>query len=121
MMSKSIAKMSTGARTITDPRTQEEVWLVQTVRELSDAAGVKMPEVAIYRGSANAFATGAFRDEALVAVSTGLMQSMTRAQIRAVLAHEMSHVKNGDMVTMTLVQGILNTFVFSSPVWRPSF
>lgn len=112
MMSKSIAKMSTGAKTITDPQTQEEAWLVQTVRGLSEAAGVKMPEVAVYPGSANAFATGAFRDEALVAVSTGLLQSMTRAQIRAVLAHEMSHVKNGDMVTMTLVQGILNTFVF---------
>ncbi len=112
MMSKSIAKMSTGAKTITNPQTQEEAWLLQIVGELSETAGVKMPEVAIYPGSANAFATGAFRDEALVAVSTGLLQSMTRAQIRAVLAHEMSHVKNGDMVTMTLVQGILNTFVF---------
>ena len=112
MMSKSIAKMSTGARTISDPRNQEEVWLLTTVRELSDKAGIRMPEVAIYSGSANAFATGAFKDDALVAVSSGLMQSMTYAQIRAVLAHEISHVKNGDMVTMTLVQGVLNTFVF---------
>lgn len=112
MMSKSVAKMSVGAETITNPKTQDEVWLIQTVRELSEAAGVKMPEVAVYSGSANAFATGAFRDEALIAVSTGLMRSMTRAQTRAVLAHEMSHVKNGDMVTMALVQGVLNTFVF---------
>ena len=112
MMSKSIAKMSTGARTISTPQTQEEAWLLQTVDSLSQRAGLKTPEVAIYQGSANAFATGAYKDEALVAVSTGLMQSMTRAQIRAVLAHEISHVKNGDMVTMTLIQGILNTFVF---------
>lgn len=112
MMSKTIAKMSMGAEVITSPRSQEEAWLLETVRGLADRAGVKMPEVAVYRGSPNAFATGAFKDEALVAVSTGLMQTMTRPQIKAVLAHEMSHVKNGDMVTMTLLQGVLNTFVF---------
>ena len=112
LMSKSLAKMSVGARVISRPQTDQERWLVETVGELAGKAGVKMPEVAVYTGSANAFATGAFKNEALVAVSTGLMQSMTRPQIRAVLAHEMSHVKNGDMVTMTLVQGVLNTFVF---------
>ena len=112
MMSKSLAKMSVGARVIVEPRTEEERWLVQTVAELANGACVKMPEVAVYSGSANAFATGAFKDDALVAVSTGLMLSMTRPQVRAVLAHEMSHVKNGDMVTMTLIQGVLNTFVF---------
>ena len=112
MMSKTLAKLSVGAKVISEPQTQEEIWLMKTVDELADAAGIKRPEVAIYSGSANAFATGAFKDEALVAVSTGLMQSMTRSQIRAVLAHELSHVKNGDMVTMTLVQGVLNTFVF---------
>ena len=112
LMSKSLAKMSVGARVIAEPRTEEERWLVKTVSELADGARVGMPEVAVYSGSANAFATGAFKDDALVAVSTGLLNSMTRPQIRAVLAHEMSHVKNGDMVTMTLVQGVLNTFVF---------
>ncbi len=112
MMSKSIAKISTGAAVISKPRTSEEAWLVSVVQELAQKAGVRMPEVAIYRGTANAFATGAFRDESLVAVSTGLLETMTRPQIRAVLAHEMSHVKNGDMVTMTLLQGVLNTFVF---------
>ena len=112
MMSKTLAKMSVGAKVIREPKTEEERWLVQTVSELANGAGVKMPEVAIYSGSANAFATGAFKDDALVAVSTGLMNVMSRPQIRAVLAHEMSHVKNGDMVTMTLVQGVLNTFVF---------
>lgn len=112
LMSKSIAKMSMGARVISEPRNETEAWLTRTVAELARKAGVGIPEVAVYDGSANAFATGAFRDDALVAVSTGLLQSMTRPQIRAVLAHEMSHVKNGDMVTMTLVQGVLNTFVF---------
>lgn len=112
MMSKTLAKMSVGARVISQPRSEEEAWLVKTVSDLAVSAHVKMPEIAVYSGSANAFATGAFKDDALVAVSTGLLQSMTRSQIRAVLAHEMSHVKNGDMVTMTLIQGILNTFVF---------
>jgi len=112
LMSKTLAKMSVGAQVITEPKTEEERWLLKTVGDLADAARVKMPEVAVYSGSANAFATGAFKDDALLAVSTGLLQSMTRPQVRAVLAHEMSHVKNGDMVTMTLIQGILNTFVF---------
>ena len=112
LMSKTMAKMFVGARVIERPKTEQEQWLVETVEELSKKARVKMPEIAVYSGSANAFATGAFKDDALVAVSTGLLQSMTRPQIRAVLAHEMSHVKNGDMVTMTLVQGVLNTFVF---------
>ena len=104
--------MLVDACVIRQPQTEQEKWLIETIEELSEKARVKMPEVAVYKGSANAFATGAFRDDALVAVSTGLLQSMTRPQIRAVLAHEMSHVKNGDMVTMTLVQGVLNTFVF---------
>ena len=112
LMSKTMAKMMVGAKVIVEPRTEEERWLVKTVSDLAAAARVRMPEVAVYAGSANAFATGAFKDDALVAVSSGLMRSMTRPQIRAVLAHEMSHVVNGDMVTMTLVQGILNTFVF---------
>lgn len=112
MLSKSIAKMTTGAVVISSPRNETEAWLLSTVRDLADGAGLKMPEVAIYQGTPNAFATGAFKDDALVAVSTGLMQSMTRPQIRAVLAHEVSHIRNGDMVTMTLLQGVLNTFVF---------
>lgn len=112
LMSKSIAKMSVGAQVIRTPANKTEAWLVETVRELADKAGVAMPEVAIYKGSPNAFATGAFKNDALVAVSTGLLQSMTPPQVRAVLAHEMSHVRNGDMVTMTLLQGVLNTFVF---------
>ena len=112
MMSKTIAKMMGNAQTIVNPRTEEERWLVQTVSELAASSRVRMPEVAVYSGSANAFATGAFKNDALVAVSTGLMRSMTRPQIRAVLAHELSHVRNGDMVTMTLIQGVLNTFVF---------
>lgn len=112
LMSKSIAKMSVGAQVIRTPANKTEAWLVETVRELADKAGVAMPEVAVYKGSPNAFATGAFKNDALVAVSTGLLQSMTPTQVRAVLAHEMSHVRNGDMVTMTLLQGVLNTFVF---------
>lgn len=112
LMSKSIAKMSTGAVVISSPQNSEEAWLLSTVEDLSEKAEIKMPEVAIYKGTANAFATGAFRDDSLVAVSTGLMQAMTHDEVRAVLAHEISHVRNGDMVTMTLLQGILNTFVF---------
>src|SRR5947209_1062941 len=89
-----------------------EFWLVQTVHKLADAAGIGKPEVAIYDGPANAFATGAFRNSALVAVSSGLVQSMSREEVEAVLGHEVSHVANGDMVTLTLIQGVLNTFVF---------
>jgi heat shock protein HtpX len=88
-----------------------QYWLVQTVKKLADKAGVGMPEVAVYEGSANAFATGAFKDSALVAVSSGLLESMSREEVEAVLGHELSHVANGDMVTLTLIQGVLNTFV----------
>ena len=112
LISKWIAKMSVGAQTIDGSEGTNEYWLVQTVHKLADAAGIGKPEVAIYEGPANAFATGAFRDSALVAVSTGLLQSMDRPEVEAVLGHEISHVSNGDMVTLTLIQGVLNTFVF---------
>lgn len=111
LLSKTIAKYSVGARTITSEEGEAERWLVETVRELAERANVKMPEVAIYHGSANAFATGAFRNHALVAVSDGIMQQMTAEELRAVLGHELSHVANGDMVTMTLLQGVLNACV----------
>jgi len=111
LMSKSIAKWSVGARTIDGTEGEAERWLVDTVRSLAERANVKMPEVAIYEGRANAFATGAFRNSALVAVSTDIMAQMTREELRAVLGHEMSHVANGDMVTMTLLQGVLNACV----------
>jgi heat shock protein HtpX len=111
LMSKTIAKWSTGARTIDAPQNEAEAWLVETVRKLAGAAGIGMPEVAIYEGDANAFATGAFRNSALVAVSTGLLRSMNREEVEAVLGHELSHVANGDMVTLTLIQGVVNTFV----------
>ncbi len=111
LMSKTMAKWSTGARVIDTPQGADEQWLVETVRRLADKAGVGMPEVAIYDGPANAFATGASRDAALVAVSTGLLESMTRDEVEAVLGHELSHVANGDMVTLTLIQGVVNTFV----------
>jgi len=112
LMSKWIAKMSVGAQTIDGYEGTNEYWVVQTVHKLADAAGIGKPEVAIYEGPANAFATGAFRNSALVAVSTGLLQSMDRQEVEAVLGHEISHVSNGDMVTLTLIQGVLNTFVF---------
>jgi heat shock protein HtpX len=112
LMSKWIAKMSVGAQTIDGSEGTNEYWLLQTVHKLADAAGIGKPEVAIYQGPANAFATGAFRDSALVAVSTGLLESMSRQEVEAVLGHEISHVSNGDMVTLTLIQGVLNTFVF---------
>jgi len=112
LMSKWIAKMSVGGRTIDGSEGTNEYWLVQTVHKLADSAGIGKPEVAIYEGPANAFATGAFRDSALVAVSTGLLESMNRQEVEAVLGHEVSHVANGDMVTLTLIQGVLNTFVF---------
>jgi heat shock protein HtpX len=111
LISKPMAKWSTGARVIDAPATPDEQWLVSTVKRLADKAGVAMPEVAIYEGAPNAFATGAFRDSALVAVSTGILESMTRDEVEAVLGHEMSHVANGDMVTLTLIQGVVNTFV----------
>jgi heat shock protein HtpX len=111
LMSKTMAKWSTGARVIDTPRDSIEHWLVSTVQQLSQRAGIGMPEVAIYEGEPNAFATGAFRDSALVAVSTGLLQSMNREEVEAVLGHEVAHIANGDMVTMTLIQGVVNTFV----------
>jgi heat shock protein HtpX len=111
LMSKTMAKWSTGAEVITQPRSQDEAWIVETVRRLSERAGIAMPEVAIYEGEPNAFATGAFKNSALVAVSTGLLQGMTREEVEAVLGHEVAHIANGDMVTMTLIQGVMNTFV----------
>lgn len=111
LMSKPMAKWSTGARVINQPANQDEAWIVSTVQRLSERAGIAMPEVAIYEGEPNAFATGAFKNSALVAVSTGLLQGMTREEIEAVLGHEIAHVANGDMVTLTLIQGVLNTFV----------
>jgi heat shock protein HtpX len=111
-MSKWMAKRSTGAQVITEPRNEAEAWLLATVRRQADAAGIKMPEVAVYEGpEINAFATGMNRNNALVAVSTGLLRGMQRDEVEAVLAHEVSHVANGDMVTMALIQGVLNTFV----------
>ena len=112
LMSKFIAKASVGAQTIDGSEGTNEYWLVQTVHKLADAAHIGQPEVALYDGPPNAFATGAFRDSSMVAVSTGLLQSMSREEVEAVLGHEISHVANGDMVTLTLIQGVLNTFVF---------
>jgi len=112
LMSKTIAKFSTGAHVIDGSEGTTEYWLVQTVHKLAETAGIGKPDVAMYDGPANAFATGAFRDSALVAVSTGLLQSMSREEVEAVLGHEVAHVANGDMVTLTLIQGVLNTFVF---------
>lgn len=112
LMSKTMAKQSVGAQTITTPRNETEAWLLQTVGRQAQMLGIKMPEVAIYQAQEmNAFATGAFKNSALVAVSTGLMQQMDRDEVEAVLAHEMSHVNNGDMVTLALLQGLANTFV----------
>ncbi len=112
-MSKPMAKWSTGAQVIDPgaPRSQREAWLVDTVHQLADRAGIGRPEVAVYDGAPNAFATGAFKNDALVAVSTGLLESMSEAEVTAVLGHEISHVANGDMVTLTLIQGVINTFV----------
>ena len=110
-MSKTIAKWSTGAQVIETPANSTEFWLVETVRRFADKAGLPMPEVAIYEGEPNAFATGASRKSSLVAVSTGLLQSMTRDEAEAVIAHEVAHIANGDMVTLTLIQGVVNTFV----------
>ena len=112
-ISKWSAKRMTGARVITDPKTQTERWLVQTVQRQAQAAGIPMPEVAIYDApEVNAFATGMSRRNSLVAVSTGLLHKMTPEEAEAVLAHEVSHIANGDMVTLTLIQGVVNTFVF---------
>jgi heat shock protein HtpX len=111
LISKPMAKWSTSARVISAPQNADEAWIVDTVKKFADKAGIGMPEVAIYEGEPNAFATGAFKNSALVAVSTGLLQSMTREEIEAVIGHEVAHVANGDMVTMTLIQGVMNTFV----------
>jgi heat shock protein HtpX len=111
LISKPMAKWSTGAQVIDGSEGSEQRWLVDTVRRLADKAGIGMPEVAYYEGEPNAFATGAFKNSALVAVSTGLLQSMSRDEVEAVLGHEVSHVANGDMVTLTLIQGVVNTFV----------
>jgi len=110
-LSKTMAKWSTGAHVIDGTEGSTEYWLVQTVKRLADKAGIGMPEVAVYEGAPNAFATGAFRNASLVAVSTGLLQSMSRDEVEAVLGHEIGHVANGDMVTLTLIQGVVNTFV----------
>jgi heat shock protein HtpX len=111
LMSKPMAKWSTGARVIDAPSSSTEMWLLDTVRRLAERAGIAMPEVAVYEGEPNAFATGAFKNSALVAVSTGLLQNMTKDEVEAVLGHEIAHVSNGDMVTLTLIQGVVNTFV----------
>jgi heat shock protein HtpX len=111
LMSKPMAKWSTGARVIDAPANSTEQWLVNTVAQLAQRAGIGMPEVAVYEGEPNAFATGAFKNSALVAVSTGLLQSMNRDEVEAVLGHEVAHIANGDMVTLTLIQGVVNTFV----------
>ena len=111
LISKPVAKWSSGVQVIAQASNADEKWLVDTVKKLSDKAGIGMPEVGIFEGDPNAFATGAFKNSALVAVSTGLLQNMTHEEIEAVLAHEVAHIANGDMVTMTLIQGVMNTFV----------
>ncbi len=111
LLSKPIAKFSCGARTINGSEGEAERWLIATVEDLALKAGIKTPEVAIYEGAANAFATGAFKNHALVAVSTDIMRQMSKEELRAVLGHEISHISNGDMVTLTLIQGVLNAFV----------
>ena len=111
LISKPMAKWSSGVRVIEQPQNVDEAWIVETVRQLSERAGIGMPEVGIFEGDPNAFATGAFKNSALVAVSTGLLQGMTRDEVEAVIGHEIAHVANGDMVTMTLIQGVMNTFV----------
>ncbi|WP_032826854.1 protease HtpX, partial [Bordetella holmesii] len=113
LISKPMAKYSTGAQVIDPnaPRNQREAWLLDTVYQLADRAGIGRPEVAVYEGAPNAFATGAFKNDALVAVSTGLLDSMSEEEVAAVLGHEVAHIANGDMVTLTLIQGVVNTFV----------
>ncbi|WP_395689362.1 protease HtpX [Caenimonas koreensis] len=111
LLSKPIAKWSSGVRVIDQPSNADEAWIVDTVRKFADKAGIGMPEVGIFEGEPNAFATGAFKNSALVAISTGLLQGMTREEVEAVIGHEVAHIANGDMVTMTLIQGVMNTFV----------
>jgi heat shock protein HtpX len=111
LISKPMAKWSTGATVIDGSEGTTQFWLVQTVKTLAERAHIGMPEVAIFEGEPNAFATGAFRNSSLVAVSTGLVESMSREEVEAVIGHEISHIANGDMVTLTLIQGVVNTFV----------
>lgn len=111
LISKPMAKWTMGLTIINDSPDPTHAWIVQTVRRFAEKAQIGMPEVAIYEGEPNAFATGAFKNSALVAVSTGLLQSMNREEVEAVIGHEIAHVTNGDMVTMTLIQGVMNTFV----------
>ena len=111
LISKPVAKWSSGVKVIKEPQNADEAWIVDTVKKFADKAQIGMPEVGIFEGEPNAFATGAFKNSALVAVSTGLLQGMTREEIEAVIGHEIAHIANGDMVTMTLIQGVMNTFV----------
>ena len=111
LISKPVAKWSSGVRVINQPQNADEAWIVEVVSRLAQKAGIGMPEVGIFEGAPNAFATGAFKNSALVAVSTGLLQGMTKEEIEAVIGHEIAHIANGDMVTMTLIQGVMNTFV----------
>ena len=111
LISKPVAKWSTGAQIINDSADPTHRWIVSTVEGFAKKAGIGMPEVAIFEGDPNAFATGAFKNSALVAVSTGLLHSMSREEVEAVIGHEVAHVANGDMVTMALIQGVMNTFV----------
>jgi heat shock protein HtpX len=111
LISKPVAKWSSGVRVIEQPQNVDEAWILETVRRFADKAGIGMPEVGIFEGAPNAFATGAFKNSALVAVSTGLLHGMTREEVEAVIGHEVAHIANGDMVTMTLIQGVMNTFV----------
>ena len=111
LISKPVAKWSAGVKVIKEPQNADEAWIVDTVKKFADKAKIGMPEVGIFEGAPNAFATGAFKNSALVAVSTGLLQGMTKEEIEAVIGHEVAHIANGDMVTMTLIQGVMNTFV----------
>ncbi len=111
LISKPVAKWSAKVQIIDGTGSADERWIVDTVRKFADKAGIGMPEVGIFPGDPNAFATGAFKNNALVAVSTGLLQGMTREEVEAVIGHEVAHIANGDMVTMTLIQGVMNTFV----------
>ena len=111
LISKPMAKWTSGVRVIDGSGSPDERWIVETVRKFADQAQIGMPEVGIFEGDPNAFATGAFKNSALVAVSTGLLRGMTREEVEAVIGHEVAHVANGDMVTMALIQGVMNTFV----------
>src|SRR3954465_15171515 len=111
LISKPVAKGSSGVQGITGAEGPDQRWIVDTVRGFADKAGIGMPEVGVFEGEPNAFATGAFKNSALVAVCTGQLQGMTSEEIEAVIGHEVAHIANGDMVTMTLIQGVMNTFV----------